>query len=247
MNLISFYLTIMVSSLALGVPKKAPLKKMSSKKETALNVKTLDSIFLPAKNPQSKKLVIVLHGRGDSFEGFRWMPEILGLNDINYLMVNAPDRYFTGYSWYDLPPNQEAGILRSRKLLDKLIEEVLAAGYSLKETILFGFSQGSLMTLEWGGRTNHIFAAMIGVSGYVLDEKKLLEEASSAGKAVPRFISHGTMDGVLPFDQSQQQSIYLKKGGFNLDFHSYRKAHTIDEREEMGQLRNFIQKHLRAD
>ena len=33
----------------------------------------------------------MLHGLGDSIEGYRWMPEALDLPWLNYLLVNAPD------------------------------------------------------------------------------------------------------------------------------------------------------------
>ena len=35
--------------------------------------------------------MIVLHGLGDSMEGYRWLPEALQLPWLNYLLVNAPD------------------------------------------------------------------------------------------------------------------------------------------------------------
>ena len=209
-----------------------------------MKLDTLDSLFISAEQADSKKLVIVLHGRGDSYEGFTWMPTEMGLKGVNYLMVNAPEPYFTGYSWYGLPPNQEPGILASRQILDKVMNEVIAAGWQMQDTVLFGFSQGCLMTFEWGGRTSLEFAGIVGISGYVFDEVALAKEASLQGKSVPRFVSHGTMDGVLPYDVSERQVQYLKSEGFNLTFKSYRKGHTIDERQEMGDIRQFLQKTL---
>ena len=44
------------------------------------------------------------------------MPEALNLPWLNYLLVNAPDEYFGGFSWFDYPHDMKPGILRSRKL-----------------------------------------------------------------------------------------------------------------------------------
>ena len=60
----------------------------------------LDSELIPARE-KSNRLLIMLHGLGDSIAGYRWMPEALDLPWLNYLLVNAPDQYYGGYSWYD--------------------------------------------------------------------------------------------------------------------------------------------------
>ena len=52
----------------------------------------LDTEFIPAVQ-KSSRLMVVLHGLGDSVAGFRWLPEALGLPWMNYLLVNAPDDY----------------------------------------------------------------------------------------------------------------------------------------------------------
>ena len=51
---------------------------------------------------KSPWLLIVLHGLGDSSEGFLWLQDELGIDSLNYLLLNAPDPYYTGYSWYDI-------------------------------------------------------------------------------------------------------------------------------------------------
>ena len=51
----------------------------------------LDNIFIPSKL-QSKKLMIILHGRGDSLEGFVVFPPFLDLDDMNYILFDGPVR-----------------------------------------------------------------------------------------------------------------------------------------------------------
>jgi len=61
----------------------------------------LHSELIRSQDPKSKRLLIMLHGLGDSIAGYGWMPEALNLPWLNYLLVNAPDSYYGGYSWYD--------------------------------------------------------------------------------------------------------------------------------------------------
>ncbi len=56
----------------------------------------LQSQFVPARQAPSNRLVVMLHGLGDSMEGYQWLPDGLGLPWLNYLFVNAPDPYYGG-------------------------------------------------------------------------------------------------------------------------------------------------------
>ena len=198
---------------------------------------TLTSVLVPAKH--SKKLLVVLHGRGDSLEGFRWLPEALGL-DINYLLVNAPDPYYTGYSWYGLPPDQKPGVDRSRLLLDQLFSELAIQGIPSRDVALLGFSQGCLMALEWGARTSLQLAGFIGISGYCLNPHALIAEHTPASQETRWLITHGHQDSVLDFARTKQQMLALKDAGWPLEFHAFDKDHTIDDRNELPLVQTFI-------
>src|SRR5262245_21960032 len=108
----------------------------------------LNAEFIAAKG--SKRLLVALHGLGDSPAGYRWMPQELAIPNLNYLLVNAPDPYYTGYSWYDFSGDEGVGIQRSRKLLFELLDAQCERGFPTEETVLFGFSQGCLMTVDVG-------------------------------------------------------------------------------------------------
>ena len=86
----------------------------------------LHSELIPAIDPHSRRLMVMLHGLGDSLEGFRWLPEALRLPYLNFLLVNAPDDYYGGFSWFDLN-NPVPGVERSRKLLFALLDDLRGA------------------------------------------------------------------------------------------------------------------------
>src|SRR5215467_14143001 len=101
--------------------------------------------LIPAAEAGSERLMIMLHGLGDSIAGYRWMPQALDLPWLNYVLVNAPDEYYGGYSWYDFAGDIVPGVVRSRKLLIALLEAQERMGFARKDTVIGGFSQGSLM------------------------------------------------------------------------------------------------------
>lgn len=198
-----------------------------------LNLK-LNNKFYPSQVP-SKKLMIILHGRGDSSDGFTWLPPYLKLEDMNYLLLDAPYEYFGGRSWYGLPPHQEEGIVYSSKILTEILDELFEEQFEASQSFLFGFSQGSLLTFEFGARYHKTLAGYMAISGYIYDAEKLLEEMNPKVKEAKWLCTHGTADGVLPYRTSKAQVKTLKKGGFGIEFKSYDKDHTLVE-EELGMI-----------
>src|SRR5258705_3668397 len=95
----------------------------------------LKSELILAEDRTSRRLLIMLHGLGDSLEGYRWVPEALNLPWLNYLLVNAPDEYYGGYSWYDFAGDIVPGATRRRKLLFALLDEGRAEGFSTQQNV----------------------------------------------------------------------------------------------------------------
>src|SRR5947207_14238608 len=124
----------------------------------------LHSEFIPASEPNSKRLWIMLHGLGDSIAGYRWLPQAMGLSSMNYLLVNAPDLYYGGFSWFDFGGDIVPGVKRSRELLFALLDAQRAKGFPIEQITLGGFSQGCLMSIETGLRYPHRLAGLVGIS-----------------------------------------------------------------------------------
>ena len=179
--------------------------------------------------------MIILHGRGDSSAGFTWLPPYLKMDDMNYLLLDAPYDYYGGRSWYDLPPNQEEGIIYSSKILTEILDEVFEERFDASQSFLFGFSQGSLLTFEFGARYHKTLAGYLAISGYIYEPKKLLKEMNSDVKNAKWLCTHGTQDTVLPYLKSKAEVKVLQDAGFNVEFKDYDKDHTLVE-EELGMI-----------
>lgn len=184
--------------------------------------------------------MIVLHGLGDSMEGYRWLPPALDLPSMNYLLVNAPDGYYGGFSWFDIYENRSPGIKRSRELLFELLDDLRAKNFPTDETSVFGFSQGCLLTLELGFRYPHKFAGLIGISGWPHEPEKLLAEHSRVAKQQRFLVTHGTRDPLIPFDAVKAEIMRFKDAGFNIDWREFEKVHTIAGETELDIIRDFV-------
>jgi phospholipase/carboxylesterase len=200
----------------------------------------LEHEFISAPEKTSRHLMIMLHGLGDSIEGYRWMPEALDLPWLNFLLVNAPDEYFGGYSWFDFPGEMVPGVARSRRLLFELLDAQRAKGFPAEQTILGGFSQGSLMSIDVSLRYPHRLAGVVGISGYVCEPEKLLRELSPVAREQRLLITHGTLDPLIPFAEAKRQIGQLRTAGLQIEWHEFVKEHTIVGEAELAVIRNFI-------
>ena len=195
---------------------------------------------VPATTPGSTRLMIVLHGLGDSMDGYRWLPRALGMPEMNYLLVDAPDSYGDGFSWYDIHGAQAPGIRRSRELLFALLDHESTRGFPTEQTCLFGFSQGCLMTIEVGLRYPKVFTGLIGISGYVHEPETTICELSPVALRQRLLLTHGPQDPLIPIDAVREQIRTLQRAHVNIRWRELDKAHTIAGPEETALIREFV-------
>lgn len=209
-----------------------------------LEIRGLESVYVPAKKAGPERLLVVLHGLGDSLEGFRFLPKMLDIPGLNYLLVNAPDPYFTGFSWFDIYGKMEEGVVRSRKVLFEVMAEIEEAGWAPEHVGVLGFSQGCLMAIELACRYPKKLGAIVGISGYISQVESYPEAFSPVAKSQRILMTHGTGDTMLPLENTRKQAHALLGMGMKLDWKVYEKEHTIDPRQEIDDIRNFLLRTL---
>ena len=183
---------------------------------------TLNSI---RRGPEgAKRLVVFLHGYGAN------AADLIGLGDT--LMPYLPETAFVapdapeecagapmGFQWFPIPwidgSSEEeamAGMERASADLDAWLDETMAAeGVSAAQTILFGFSQGTMMTLQVAPRRAETFAGLVCFSGRLLRPEHLAEEAVSKP---PVLLVHGDADEVVPVENLPMAAEALEAAGF---------------------------------
>ncbi|MGA9779073.1 MAG: alpha/beta hydrolase [Limisphaerales bacterium] len=194
--------------------------------------------LIPAREKNSRRLMVMLHGLGDSIEGYRWLPEAMNLPWLNYLLVNGPDDYYGGYAWFDLN-DVVPGVQRSRKLLFELLDDLRAREFPAEQITFGGFSQGCLMAVDVGLRYPRRFAGIVGISGWVCQLEKLLQELSPVARQQRLLMTHGTGDPLIRIDPVRGQIPQLKAAGINVEWREFNKVHTMIE-DEIVLIRDFV-------
>ena len=167
------------------------------------------SLTGPALRPRSgrpaRELVVLLHGVGADGNDLIGLAPALAerLPDAAFVAPDAPypcDMAPYGRQWFSLqdrrPASMLAGIARVAPLLDAYLEELLAAhALPPERLVLAGFSQGTMMALHAAPRRARPMAAVLGFSGALLDDGRLVREARSRP---PVMLVHGDADEVVP-------------------------------------------------
>ena len=213
----------------------------------------LDYKSRPAKSGKARSLVIFLHGYGADGA------DLLGIGDS--LAAHLPDTMFaapdapepcrgnpTGFQWFPVPMfdgSSAAQMLRSlenstaelQRFLDKLAVD---SGIPPGKTCLFGFSQGTMMSLHIGPQQKVALAGIVGFSGRLL-QAELLKTAKSKP---PILLIHGDADPVVPYESLGIAANALKANGFDVISHTSRGvAHGIAP-DGLGLALGFIQRQL---
>jgi phospholipase/carboxylesterase len=205
--------------------------------------------YVPARSPGPReRVMVVFHGLGDTLHGFTWLPGEMRLDALSYLLVNAPDDYFGGYSWFDFSGGPDlgpaaAGIRRSRGLIRGLLGELKAQGVAAADTFLFGFSQGCLMALDAGLLHAERLGGVVGVSGWLAFAEEYPAAFSPAAREQAFLVTHGLRDPLLPFRATETQCAFLKAQGIDLDFRAYDKEHTMLP-EEVADIREWLRRRI---
>lgn len=185
------------------------------------------SEFVPASR-RSSHLMIVLHGKGDSLRPFREFHQELRLSKLNLLLLNAPRKYLSGYSWYGDPPFQKFAVPQIREKLNGLMDELAAAGWSPRKTFVFGFSQGCLVGADLVLHRGETLAGFVGVSGYFHFYPRWRAALEPLSHKTPWLLVHGDKDKVLPPDDTFHGVRKLRQIGVPIDWRVLPGGHSLN-------------------
>lgn len=186
--------------------------------------------FIPAKK-KSDALMIVLHGRGDSIRPFYSFNEELNIPEMNYLLLNAPRKFMSGYTWYGEPPFQRGGVLKIREKLFDLLNDLEIQGWKSEKIFLFGFSQGCLISADVGLNYPKKLGGVVGISGYFNFYPRWRSNLAMEAKKTPWLFTHGHQDDILPLADTKFGVEKLKDAGLNVQWVEMNKDHSLLETE----------------
>ena len=197
------------------------------------------------KNP----LLLLLHGYGSNEEDlFSFAPE---LPDDSYVIsVRAPyDLQPYGHAWYAIhfdadenkfSNNEQAK--QSVELIALFIDEVVKQyPIDTKNITLIGFSQGAILSYATALTYPEKISKVVALSGYFNQE--ILPEVIDT-KAISHlkfFVSHGSVDQVIPVDWARKAKPALENLGLEVEYQEYPIGHGVSPKN-FYDFKNWLQR-----
>jgi len=191
-----------------------------------------------ALSGQAKSLVVFVHGYGADGADLLGLADVLGphLPDTAFVAPDAADRLPGapfGRQWFSIPrfdgsshAQAANGLELSSQDLSEFVDQRLAyEGLGPQALALVGFSQGAMLSLHMAPRRPSPIAAVIAISGQLLQPERLAVEATAKP---PVLVMHGDQDDVVPFPEMTAACNTLVAAGFDTYGHVMEGAgHTI--------------------
>jgi len=182
--------------------------------------------------------VIWLHGLGADAHDFEPIVPMMALNTpLRFVFPNAPVRPVTinagmeMRAWYDIDPGAPLSgtedIVASAASIQKLVDRELARGIPTERITLAGFSQGGVIALHLGLRSDARLAGLMALSTYVHDHENLATQVSFASIDIPIFMAHGIADPMIPIARAATSREALLAMNYQIEWHEYQMGHQV--------------------
>jgi phospholipase/carboxylesterase len=194
-------------------------------------------------------LLILLHGYGSNEEDlFSFAPE---LPDDSYVIsVRAPyDLQPYGHAWYaihfDADENKFSDNVQAKQsveIIASFIDEIVKQ-YPVdnKNVTLIGFSQGAILSYATALTYPEKISKVVALSGYF--NQDILPEVIDT-KVISHlkfFVSHGTVDQVIPVDWARKAKPALENLGLEVEYQEYPIGHGVSPKNFFD-FKNWLQK-----
>ena len=180
------------------------------------------------KEPQSgdaRSAVVFLHGYGANGADLLGLADPLAdhLPDTLFIAPDAPENCAGspfGYQWFPIPwidgsseEESSRGMQQAVEDLNAFLDAMMVDEDLLPEQVcLFGFSQGTMMSLHVAPRREDPVAGIVAFSGRLLEPELLADEVQSR---MPILLVHGDLDDVVPVQSLPQAAEALQNAGFS--------------------------------
>lgn len=173
---------------------------------------------------ETRSVVVFLHGYGANGADLLGLADVLGehLPDTLFVAPDAPESIAglpNGYQWFPIPwldgsseEEAERGLQAASDDLNAFLDALLVDEDLLPEQmVLFGFSQGTMISLHVAPRREDPVAGIVAFSGRLLSSETLADETRVRP---PVLLVHGDADDVVPVQSLPAAAEALQEAGW---------------------------------
>ena len=174
----------------------------------------------------------MIHGRGASAQDILTNVPLLNDPDFAYLAPSAPNNV-----WYPHPyrmplQDNEPSLSASLSVITEIVSYLTRVGIPTQRVILFGFSQGACLSLEYAARHAQRYGGVVGLSGVLIGPDGLERGDHGSLLGTPVFLGSSDIDPYFPKERVDHAAAWLRHLGGEVTVRIYPNMdHTVNDDE----------------
>jgi len=181
---------------------------------------------------ESKKAIILLHGRGATAESMLSLVDYLALSDFSIFAPQAAQRTWYPYGFMASDQGNLSDLNSSLQQVSLLFQFLIENGKAPDQIYVMGFSQGACLSLEFAARNAQKLGGVVAFTGGLIGEK--LEEKKYSGdfQGTPVLLSSSAHDMHVPAQRINDSAQLLQRMGAEVSLKFFEdELHTIRPEE----------------
>jgi phospholipase/carboxylesterase len=211
-------------------PGSSPARTPSGLRKLGLRADRDALLYIPESSEKFEKAPLVVSLHGASRNADRGIELLRSLSDEHGFLVLAPASETQTWDALEGAYGPDAAFINRSLARTFELRKVDSARIAMA-----GFSDGASYSLSIGLANGDLFSKVFGFSpGFIVPGER-------AGKP-PVFISHGTIDPVLPIDQCSRRIVpQLKRDGYRVTYREFEGKHTLPPEVAAEAMRSFME------
>ena len=180
----------------------------------------------------ARALMILLHGRGSTAGDIMSLAPQFHHEGLAFAAPQADGNSWFPYSFLVPIQQNEPGISSAMKVVASLVTEADLLGIPPSRVMLFGFSQGACLALEFAARHPGRYGGIYGLSGGLIGPPGTSWESEASLSGTPVFIGCSDVDPHIPRSRVEESGEVLTRLGAHVAVKLYAgMGHTIGSAE----------------
>jgi predicted esterase len=189
---------------------------------------------------EAKGAMILLHGRGGSAVEMQELARTLEHPQIAWLAPAAFGKTWYPYSIREPLERNQSHLNSALRLLRRAMEKAEAGGVPAERVVLFGFSQGGCVALEFAARHARRYGGVAALSAGLLGAEGTPRDYQGSLGGTPVFLACGDADAHVPKRRVEETAAVMERLGGQVTTRIYPgMAHAMND-DEMGFVRAML-------
>jgi phospholipase/carboxylesterase len=184
----------------------------------------------------AKKVLIMIHGRGDKAQSFIGLSDELNApaDEFAFLAIQAIQNSWYPYSFLAPVKQNEPQLSLSLSGISEVLDNLSGLNFKPEQVYFLGFSQGACLTLEFCARHAKRYGGIIAFTGGLIGD--ILNTSNYKGnfEGTPIFIGSSDRDPHVPESRINESEVILEGMGAKVLKKIYPgMGHTINHDEQL--------------